>query len=91
MQSRRRDGSISERGPGKWLLRTYLGCGPNGKRQYTSKVFTGTKMEARRELNELLLAKEEKTFVPASRLTLGEYLQEWIAGKIDVAPRTRVS
>ncbi len=85
-------GQLIERGERKWLVRVYLGRGPNGKRKYFNKTIHGTKKEARRFLNEKLHENDRGQLVVPSRRTLGQYLHEWIdKGKPGIQDRTRES
>lgn len=43
---------------------------------------------AERELTKMLTQVDTQTFVPTSRRTLGDYLDEWLASKSDLAERT---
>lgn len=80
-------GQMLDRGPNKWLLRIYRGR-VAGKKQYSSKTVTGTTAQARQALTAMLREEDTDTFVPSSKLTLRDYLDQWLAGKIDVSAKT---
>ena len=85
-------GQLIERGERKWLVRVYLGRGPDGKRKYFNKTIHGSKKDARRFLNEKLHEQDRGLLVVPSRRTLREYLLEWIdKGKPGISERTRDS
>jgi integrase len=66
------DGGIDERGPNNWRLRYRA----NGKR--VSVAFTGTKTEARGKLRNLLDAVSKGEHVDPSKLTVGEWIDQWL-------------
>jgi integrase len=55
-------------------------------------TFAGTKREAQAELNRLLNRRNEGTYVDPTKMSLGEYLEHWLAVDIDrrVANKTAV-
>jgi len=82
-------GQLIQRGESTWLIRVYAGV-VGGKRKYVNSTFHGTKREARARLNKMLVAQDTNELVMSSRLTLGEYLEQWkdkaLRGR--VTPRT---
>ena len=85
-------GQLIKRGDRKWLVRIYLGRGPDGKRKYFSKTIHGSKKEAQRFLNEKLLARDRRQLVRPSRDTVQQYLLDWIdKSKPGITDRTRAS
>ena len=50
--------SIIRRGPGKWLVRNYLGFGANGKRRYLDRTVHGNKAGAQRLLNDRMRRRD---------------------------------
>lgn len=84
-------GQMIPRGPGKWLLRIYLGRTAEGKKQYHAETFRGTTSQARVELTRILRQHDTRTLVRPSNLRVGDYLTSWLAGRVSIAPRTRVS
>jgi integrase len=68
------DGSFSEREPGIWPIRYRVG----GKR--VSATIRGTKKEAQAELRKLIHASDTGRATAPSKLTLGEWINRWLAG-----------
>lgn len=99
MSSRSR-GQMVPRGTNKWLIRVYLGTGPDGSRRYSSKTVEGTTSQARKELTAMLRELDTQSFVEPSKMGLREYLgvpakleepaTGWLRSKIDITPRTQV-
>lgn len=81
-------GQLINRGKNTWLIRVHLGRDGKGKRKYANKTVHGTKKEAQTVLNQMLLQKDTGRFVQDSRVTLGEYLDEWL--RTAVKPRVRI-
>jgi hypothetical protein len=76
------DGGIDARGVNSWRLRYRV----NGKR--FTKAFHGTKTEALKELRRLLRSGDTGEHVEPSRLTVAQWVAQWIA---DGAPgRNRI-
>lgn len=80
-------GSITQRGPGKWLIRYDLGreyytdpeTGQRLRRRWQKTLtFYGTKREAQRKLNEILASLQRGEYVEKSNRTFGELLDEWL-------------
>lgn len=85
-------GPLIERGPGKWLIRVYLGREQDGKRKYYSKTVHCTKKEAQKFLTEKLHEHDRGRMVRPSRKTMREFLLDWIdRGKPGIQERTRDS
>jgi hypothetical protein len=74
-------GSIKRRGSA-WLLTFDLGYGINAKGQNRRRqkrvTFRGTKRDAQARLTELLRAANRGELVERSKLTLGDWLTEWL-------------
>ena len=85
-------GQLIQRGDRKWLVRVFMGRGPDGKRRYFNKTIHGTKKDAQRFLNEKLHEQDLGVLVVPSNQLLRDYLAEWVdKGKPGVRPRTRES
>lgn len=82
-------GQIIPSGKRSWTLRIYNGR-HGGKRQYLNYTVHGTKRDAQAALNKLLVARDTGSLVMPSRLTLGDYIEQWKdkALKGRVTPRT---
>jgi integrase len=81
-------GHIRARGKGTWELKFDLGRDAFGKRQLRYINFKGTKKEAQAELTRLLNQRNEGTYVDPSKMTVGQYLEHWLAVDIGWAPKT---
>src|SRR6266849_2744298 len=67
------DGGIDQRGSDRWRLRWRVG----GKR--FTKSFHGSKRTAQTELRRLLKSADDGTHVAPDRITLGAWIEQWIA------------
>ncbi len=84
-------GHIERRGNKSWRLKFDIGTDPlTGMRQTRRVTVKGTKKDAEEELNRLLHEIGEGTFVDPSKLTVTEYLDQWIKdyARPNVAPKT---
>lgn len=71
-------GHIRQRTKGSWTLWVDLGRDPEtGKRKQQTLTVRGTKRDAERELRNLLQSLETGSYVKPSRLTLGQWLEQW--------------
>lgn len=84
----RGEGSISKRKDGRWEARLSLPAGPDGKRR-RRVVYGKTRQEVADKLHELQHARRAGASIAASRLTVDQYLEDWIRDVI--APRVRES
>ena len=67
------DGALDERAPGVWRLRYRI----EGRR--FSVTIRGSRVEAQRELRRRLKAGDDGTHVAPGRLTLAQWVTEWLA------------
>ena len=75
-------GHIQRRGESSWRLKYDLGRDPTtGKRIIKFKTVRGSKRDAQRELRNLLDAVDQGRHVDPGKLTLGQYLDEWLEGR----------
>jgi len=81
-------GSVSKRGKSSWRIRFDLERGADGKRKQCESTFRGTRKEAEEELVRLLGDANAGTMAAPSRITVAEYLRQWIAGRTDLTPRS---
>jgi integrase len=79
------DGGIDERGPNNWRLRYRV----NGKR--VSVAFAGTKTEARGKLRSLLDAASKGDHVDPNKITVGEWIDQWITAGAPGRKKKKVS
>lgn len=81
MAGRTRRGQVIDRGPGRWLIRVFLGRDADGKRRYWNKLITGTKKDAERALTAAQRAQDEGRLEDPSRMSLSAWLTEWLESK----------
>jgi len=84
---------IEKRGKSSWSVRVYLGYDSRTKkRKYVRVTIRGSYRDAQRVRAELLRKRDEgRLRAPpgAARLTVGEFLRRWLAGREgELAPRT---
>jgi integrase len=70
----RGDGGIDPRGPNTWRLRFRV----QGRR--IAQTFHGSLSDARKELRRLLKSGDDGTHVAPDKITLGQRIDQWIAG-----------
>ena len=71
-------GTLISRGEDRWLLRIDYGRDPLTKQRVRrSQTVIGSKTVAQRRMRELLAERDSDAGIP-SRLTLGEWLEEWL-------------
>jgi len=74
-----------------WRVRLDGGTDPStGKRRQTMRSFP-TRAEAQRWLAEQSTARANGTFADAGRLTVGAYLNDWLAGRKDIRASSRIA
>ena len=84
-------GSIRQRSKGSWEICLDAGRDPaTGKRLRHFESVRGAKRDAQRRLRELLLNVEQGTYVKSDRLTVAQFLEEWLQDYVatNTAPRT---
>jgi hypothetical protein len=69
------------------VVRVFLGR-VNGRRRYLNKAVHGSKKDAENVLTSLLRDRDLGTLVEPTRMTLHEYLDEWL--KTAAKPRVRL-
>jgi len=77
--------------PKTWEISIDLGRdGTTGKRPRHFETFKGRKTEAQKRLAELLVSLEQGIYVKPSRLTVAQFLEEWLRDYVatNTAPRT---
>jgi integrase len=83
-------GNITRRGAHSWRLK-FEAAGPDpltGKRGTRYVTVRGMKKDAQRELTRLLAEVENGTAVDPSRVTVAEYLREWLDTGEGLSPKT---
>ncbi|MEW6523654.1 MAG: tyrosine-type recombinase/integrase [Bacillota bacterium] len=83
-------GQLIQRGERTWLVRVYLGRDAEGKRKYHNKTIHGTKKDAQKYLNKVLLERDTTGFTEPSKELLSFYLERWLntVAKPRVSART---
>jgi len=83
-------GSVRRRSKGSWEVCLDVGTDATGKRIRHFESVKGTKKAAQQRLAELLVSIEQGSYVKPKRISLGEWLNEWLNGyvKTNCSPRT---
>ena len=87
-------GSIEARGTGSWRITVEVGApAEDGKRTRHRETVKGNKRDAERRLREILSAAETGVYVAPSRITTGQFLEEWVStyALLHTSPRTAQS
>lgn len=84
----RGEGSIFQRADGRWAAEMSLPASSNGKRR-RRVIYAKTRAEVAEKLNELQYAKRAGRSIEPAKLTVGEYLKDWIEHV--ATPRVRAS
>ncbi|MBA7615552.1 putative prophage phiRv2 integrase [subsurface metagenome] len=85
-------GHIRQRSKGSWSIVIDVGRdAETGKRCQHWHTVKGTKRDAEKRLTELLHSLNRGSYVKPTRLTVAEYLEQWLDGYVatNTAPRTR--
>ena len=69
---------IGKLGPNRYRVFISLGRGADGRRRQHTEVVRGTRKEAERRERELLRARETGTFVEPHRMTVAQYMTNWL-------------
>ena len=76
-------GSVRQRSKGSWEICVDTGWDPvTGKRLRHFENVKGTKKVAQQRMHELLHSLEQGAYVKPVRVTLGEWLRDWISGYV---------
>jgi len=87
-------GHIKQRSKGSWSIVIDVGKDPEtGKRRQHWHTIKGTKRDAQKALNEMLVSLEKDVYIKPNKLTLGEWLLEWLDSyaAMNTTPRTQES
>ena len=71
-------GSIRRRAKGSWTLVFDIGKGPDGRRKQQLLTVQGTRKQAEAQPDRSLASAHRYEFVAPSKMTLGEWLSEWV-------------
>lgn len=72
------EGGVTARGPNKWRIRYDGATKTDGRRAQVSETIKGTKADALRALRERISSIETGTFVRPSKVTVDQYLAQWM-------------
>lgn len=82
-------GHIRRRGKNSWAIVIDLGRGADDKRCQKWHVVHGTKKDAERELTAILHQIHVGSYVPPTKLTVREHLEQWLEhARTKVAAKT---
>jgi integrase len=87
-------GHIRQRSKGSWEIAIDIGKDPStGKRIQHFETIRGCKADAQRRVRELLLNVEQGNYVKPNRLTVAQFLEEWLQSYVvlNCSPRTKTS
>jgi hypothetical protein len=79
-------GNITRRGKSSWRLKFDDPIG--GERRTRYVTVKGTRRDAERELTRLLTEADRGSLVEASKLTLADYLRQWLEDAHELSPKT---
>src|SRR5437763_284380 len=83
-------GNVTRRGDRSWRLKFEGERDPlTGKRKTHYATVRGTKRVAEAELTRRLAELDTGTAVAPDKVTVGQYVRDWIAGNTSLAPKTR--
>ena len=87
----RREGHITERSPGRWLIRYSVGTDPaTGRRHRVNVAFHGDRKGAQKELRRLQKAADDGAHVDPARIAVRDWLAQWLDTiRSEVAPKTQ--
>ena len=71
-------GEVTQRSPGSWQIRVFLGRDEHGKRIRKNETVHGKKADAERRLREILGQMDRGVVPSVERYKLGEWLQLWL-------------
>ena len=73
---------IRQQSKNSWQIQIYTGTGPDGKPQRRFMTVRGTKKDAEKKRNEMLVSLAKGVPIPIGRLTVGEHLNNWLEGYV---------
>jgi len=87
-------GSIRQRSKGSWEICIDISRDPaTGNRRRHFESVRGRKADAQKRLAELLVSIEKGSYIKPRRITVGEWLQDWLSSYVEIhcSPRTKDS
>lgn len=83
-------GHLEPIGKGRFKIVIEAGKDPaTGKRKRIVRYFEGRKSEAEDYMAELLAEINQGAYIKPSKLTVADWLKQWIDGRTDLAPKTQ--
>ena len=83
-------GTIRQRADGRWEARFTIGRDPGTGKQIQRSVYAATQREVQQRLRQALSAVDAGTFVEPSKMTVGQWLEAWLAEyTADTKPYTK--
>lgn len=71
------EGSIYQQADGRWCARVTIGRSDKGKRRVKA-VYAWTKADVQKKLTKILTQKQDGTLCHSGRVTVGEFLDQWL-------------
>src|SRR4051812_49637130 len=84
-------GHIRERSPGHWAIVLEQRDPATGKRKRKWHSFKGTKREAQIECSRLVTTLSGGSYIEASKLTVGQWIDQWLDAGSPGRRRKKVS
>jgi integrase len=81
-------GNITRRGKNSWRLKFEVGADATGSRKTRYVTVKGKRQHAERELTSLLAAADAGTLPEPSKVTIAEYLRNWLDGTHGLSLKT---
>ena len=72
-------GSIRQRSDGRWEARFVIGVDPGTGKDIRKSLYAATQKEARKRMTEALAALDRGAYREPSRMTTGQWLDEWLS------------
>jgi integrase len=79
-------GNITRRGKSSWRLK--FDDPISGERRTRYVTVKGTRRDAERELTRLLAEADRGSLIEASKLTLADYVRQWLENAYELSPKT---
>ena len=80
---------MRRQGKNSWQIQIYTGSGPDGKPQRRFMTVHGSKGDAEKKRNELLVSLAKGVPVPVNRRTVADQLHDWVNGAAKAKAGTR--
>jgi integrase len=81
-------GNVTRRGKSSWRLKFDVGIDAKGKRSTRFVTVRGRRQDAERELTKLLAAADAGTLPAPSKVTVVDYIEEWLSGDTSLGGKT---